>query len=120
MIRPSASKRLPLDGVRVADLTIAVAGPAGTALLAELGAEVIKIENVNARLPRTSGSLPSRTHAGRVQAYSRTVGGELNRSKKAIALNLTCAEARDAFLQLVQISDVVIDNFSPASCRTLA
>src|SRR6476659_3391661 len=100
---------LPLAGVRIADLTVAVAGPAGTALLAELGAEVIKIENINARLPRSG----ARQRSAHEQAYNRTLGGELHRTKKVIALNFGRTEAREAFLDLVRVSDVVIDNFSP-------
>ena len=104
-------KVLPLTGVRIADLTIAVAGPAATALLAELGAEVVRIEHVNARLPRNRRARSA--GPGHERPYNRTVPGELGRSKKAIALNLSRPEARAVFLRLVQVSDVVIDNFSP-------
>jgi crotonobetainyl-CoA:carnitine CoA-transferase CaiB-like acyl-CoA transferase len=100
--------RLPLAGVRIIDLTIAFAGPAGTALLAELGAEVIKVENINARLPRGGARRP-----GHEQAYNRTLGGELHRSKKAIALNFATTEARSTLFDLVRVSDAIIDNFSP-------
>lgn len=85
---------LPLDGVRVVDLTIAIAGPTATSLLADLGAEVIRIDNVSARR-RASGQF------------------HLNRGKKGIILDLNKPEARDVFLRLVRVSDVVVENFSP-------
>src|SRR5207237_171871 len=96
-------------GVRIVDLTIAVAGPAATAVLADMGAEVIKVENVNARLPARA----RRQASAHATAYHRTPAGEIQRSKKAVSLNLSRPEARDVFLRLVAQSDVVIDNFSP-------
>ena len=89
---------LPLEGVRVCDLTIIIAGPTCTALLGELGAEVIKIEEINARLGGDGGNAQFQ---------------KLNRGKKGISLNLKRPEAREAFLRLIKVSDVVVENFSP-------
>jgi crotonobetainyl-CoA:carnitine CoA-transferase CaiB-like acyl-CoA transferase len=99
----------PLAGVRVLDLTIVVAGPAGTSLLGNLGAEVIKIENTEVyTLTRSSSSRA----AGRGGNFI-----DLNRNKLGITLNLNIPAARDVFKRLVAISDVVIDNFSPRVMR---
>ncbi|MBI2887951.1 MAG: CoA transferase [Chloroflexi bacterium] len=105
---------LPLEGVRVVDLTIVVAGPTATSALADLGAEVIKIEHVNARTTGGARSLPLPPGVEADRPYNRAPGfHELNRGKKAIALNLNRPEAQQAFLGLVRTSDVVIENFSP-------
>jgi crotonobetainyl-CoA:carnitine CoA-transferase CaiB-like acyl-CoA transferase len=85
-----------------------VSGPVGTSLLGALGAEVIKIENTQGRSPR-------QPRDSLMQRNSNFM--ELNRNKLGVALNLNRPEAREAFLKLVAISDVVIDNFSPRVMR---
>ncbi len=109
----------PLSGVRIIDLTIVVAGPVATALLGDLGAELIKVENTVARQiigvapPKREAGQPPPT-PGHVRAASFS---DLNRSKKGITLNLNLPEARDVLKRLVAVSDVVIDNFSPRVMR---
>jgi benzylsuccinate CoA-transferase BbsF subunit len=98
----------PLSGVRVIDLTFVVAGPAGTSVLGSLGADVIKIENTQARARNAPpGYIPPRN--------SNFL--DLNRNKRGITLNLNKPEAKDIFLRLVKVSDIVIDNFSPRVMR---
>src|SRR3972149_6504184 len=105
---------LPLEGERIIDLTIVIAGPTATAALADLGAEVIKIENINARLAGGPRTLPPAPGGEVDRPYNRVPAfHELNRGKKSLTLNLNQPEARDAFLRLVRVSDVVIENFSP-------
>ena len=105
---------LPLEGVRIVDLTIVIAGPTATAALADLGAEVIKIENINARLAGGPRTLPPAPGVEIDRPYNRVPAfHELNRGKKSLTLNLNRPEARDAFLRLVRVSDIVIENFSP-------
>lgn len=111
-------KRLPLEGVRVCDLTIVFAGPICTSILADLGAEVIKIENVNARMNSWAHALPAGPKVTVDRPYNRVANfHELNRGKKSITLNLSRPEAREAFWRLVRISDVVVENFSPRVMR---
>lgn len=93
-----------LKGIRVLDLTRYLAGPFTTMILADLGAEVIKIEVPGER----EQAPPIYTYKGQ-DAYFLSV----NRNKKSIALNLKLPKARDIFYQLVKKSDVVIDNFRP-------
>ncbi len=101
--------RLPLHGVRVLDLTMAWAGPYATRLLADMGAEVIKIEAVdNWDLLRTfTGQPPSVDRGWDKSPYFNHV----NRNKYGCALDLSKPRGRDLFLRLASMSDVVIDNF---------
>jgi crotonobetainyl-CoA:carnitine CoA-transferase CaiB-like acyl-CoA transferase len=88
-----------LSGIRVVDLTRVLAGPYATRILADFGAEVIKIQS-------------ARTAQGAEQnksEYFKT----WNRNKKSVTLNLDFREARDSLLKLITISDVVVENFSP-------
>lgn len=98
---------LPLAGIRVLDLTRVWSGPVATRMLADLGAEVIKIEHPTSR----GGHGPN---GADFQQWNRNgLFNELNRNKRSIAMDLRIPEARDAFLALVAKSDVVIENFSP-------
>jgi crotonobetainyl-CoA:carnitine CoA-transferase CaiB-like acyl-CoA transferase len=98
--RPSlsnVSRRLPLSGIRVLDLSRVWAGPYGTRYLADFGAEVIKVE---------SGKFPERRPHD--PAYA-----EINRNKQCITLNFQAPEGQELLRRLVAISDVVVENFSP-------
>jgi crotonobetainyl-CoA:carnitine CoA-transferase CaiB-like acyl-CoA transferase len=102
-------KRRPLDGVRVLDLTMMWAGPYATRMLAEMGAEVIKIES-----PRAWDNI--RTLFPRVDVVddpwnSAFYFAEYNHDKKSVTLDLAVQAGRDAFLKLVANSEVVIENY---------
>src|SRR6476660_1564081 len=95
-------KRGPLDGVRVLDLSRLVAGNTLSGVLADFGAEVIKVE-------------PS---AGDTLRAWRTKDVQVNwrlyaRNKKSLALELREPEARDLLLKLVEKSDVFVESFRP-------
>jgi len=95
----------PLAGVRVLDLTRLLPGPVCTMHLADLGADVIKIEDTGAGdYARTLGAKP-----GDVSAFFRMV----NRNKRSVALNLKRDEGRAAFLTLARHADVVVESFRP-------
>ncbi|MFA5384965.1 MAG: CaiB/BaiF CoA-transferase family protein [Eubacteriales bacterium] len=93
----------PLDGVRVLDLTRILAGPFCTAILANLGAEVIKIE----RPGRGDDSRAFIPHVHGESAYFMSY----NNQKKSIALDLKNEQGRKIFLEMVKHSDVVVENF---------
>ena len=93
---------LPLGDLRVLELGHIVAGPTAGLILADLGADVIKIE-------RPDGGDQARQMPGGVSA----VYYFLNRNKRSIALDLKAAEGKALFLRLVETADVVLDNFSP-------
>lgn len=97
----------PLAGIRVLDLTRVWSGPVATRMLADLGADVIKIEH-----PGSRGGLGP--DGGAAQQWNRNgLFNELNRNKRSVAMDLRVPEAREAFLALVANCDVVIENFSP-------
>ncbi len=95
-----------LDGVRILDLTRMLAGPYGSMLLADMGAEVIKVED-----PR--GGDPIRLMGPPYLSGESVYFLGINRNKKSITLDLKSQEGRELFLQLVVVSDVVLDNFRP-------
>src|SRR3989337_924171 len=101
--------RLPLHGIRVLDLTMAWAGPYATRLLADMGAELIKIEAVgNWDLLRTyTGQPPTGDGVWDKAPYFN----HINRNKYGCALDLSRPRGRGLFLRLVAQSDVVIENF---------
>lgn len=103
----------PLDGIRVLDLTHVMAGPFTTMLMAMNGAEVIKIERPDGEIARRL--LIDAADGRRVDA---TIA-YLNRGKHAVTLNLQTEEGRALFLDLVHISDVVIENFTPRTMHKL-
>lgn len=115
---PTTRKRLPLEGIRVCDLTIIFAGPICTSILADLGAEVIKVESVNARMGNAAFARPRGDGVAVDRPYNRVPNfHELNRGKKSITLNLARPEAKEALRRLVRVSDVVVENFSPRVMR---
>jgi len=101
-----------LAGVRVLDLTRMLAGPYGTMLLADLGAEVIKVEDPGEGDPIRRMGPP--WMAGESPYF---LG--INRNKKSITLDLKVPRGRELFLRLVAVSDVVFDNFRPGVAERL-
>lgn len=102
---------LPLDGFKVLDLTRFLSGPYATMVLAELGADVIKVEQ-----PHTGDDS---------RRFEPKFGGESypaampNRSKRSISLDLKTDEAREIFLTLVKDADLVMENFRPGVTKRL-
>ena len=102
-------KKLPLDGVRVLDLTMMWAGPYATRMIGEMGAEVIKIESPKAW--DNIRTLMPRTEVVDDPWNSAFYFAEYNHNKKSVTLDLAVEAGRDAFLKLVANSDVVIENY---------
>ncbi len=98
-------KTSALQGIRIIDLTGMLAGPFGSMLLGDLGAEIIKVEPLDGDETRT---VPPYFY-GEDSAYFWAI----NRNKKSLAINLKSAEGLEVFYQLVARSDVVYDNFRP-------
>ncbi|MEI8000724.1 MAG: CoA transferase [Actinomycetes bacterium] len=108
---PSDERRLPLDGVRVLDLTAWWAGPAAGHLLAILGADVIKVESVTRPdLMRYSAAKQPPTEQWYEWGF---IFHGANNTKRGITLDLTAEEGRALLLRLVEQSDVLIENFTP-------
>ena len=104
--RDGAVSTLPLSGLKVLDLTRVLAGPYCTMVLADLGADVVKIER-----PETGDE--SRAFGPFLPSGSSAYFASLNRGKASITLNLKSESDRDTFLKLVEQADVVVENFRP-------
>ena len=114
----------PLHGVRVLDLTHVWAGPLSTRVLADLGAEVVKIEAPMGRGPRVFPE--KKLIDGWVgggpgdEPYNRNAYFvKLQRNKRSVAVDLKTDAGRDTFLRLVRVADVVIENFHPGTMPKL-
>jgi crotonobetainyl-CoA:carnitine CoA-transferase CaiB-like acyl-CoA transferase len=98
----------PLTGVRVLDLTQALAGPYCTMLLADLGADVIKVEGSRGEMTRFSGPFTD-------DDTERAFGGyyaSLNRNKRSLMLDLKSPGGKEAIMRLAEKSDVLVENFA--------
>jgi crotonobetainyl-CoA:carnitine CoA-transferase CaiB-like acyl-CoA transferase len=101
---------LPLEGVRVLDLTNVMAGPYCSMVLGDLGAEVLKVESLEGDSTRR---------------FEPHVNGEsycfavLNRNKKSIAVDLKDPRGKDVVLRLAECSDIVLENFRPGVVKKL-
>ena len=101
-------KELPLEGIRVCDLTWAVVGPIATQMLAVMGAEVIKIEsNVHTEINRRGGPYAD----GKVSIETTANFHRSNLSKKSVTLDLRKPEGAEIAREIVRISDIVVSNF---------
>ncbi|MCV7398805.1 CoA transferase [Mycobacterium fragae] len=106
-----SDRRLPLDGVRIVDLTAFWAGPAATHVLAAFGADVVKVESI--QRPdgiRYSGGM--RTDVEDWWEYG-WVFHAMNTNKRSVTIDLGSDEGRRLFIELVAGAAVVIENFSP-------
>jgi crotonobetainyl-CoA:carnitine CoA-transferase CaiB-like acyl-CoA transferase len=95
---------MDLDGIRVLDLTQLLPGPYGTQLLADMGAEVVKVEPPQGDRARLVRSQPG---------WSGYVFSAVNADKKSITLDLKQEQGREAFYRLVADADVVFEQFRP-------
>ena len=95
-----------LNKIRVLELTTAVAGPVAGCVIADMGAEVIKIESPGGRSIRSPGAPPP-IQGAPDHPYNRTpFFNELHRGKKLLSLDLKHPEGKDIFIRLVENADV--------------
>jgi crotonobetainyl-CoA:carnitine CoA-transferase CaiB-like acyl-CoA transferase len=102
---PARKRRGPLDGTRVLDLSRVLAGPFCSLILADLGAEVIKVEEIG-------GGDQTRTIPPFVNGESHYFLS-INRNKSSVALDARTEEGREILLKLAMKCDVVLENFRP-------
>jgi formyl-CoA transferase len=105
---------LPLDGVRVVDLTQVMGGPFCTMQLGDLGADVIKVEPPHGDLSRAMGGA-----ALRMPGADNAPFFALNRNKRSVVLDLTTDAERSVFDTLVGTADVLVESFRPGVTRRL-
>src|SRR4051812_16853227 len=98
---------LPLEGLRVLELGHIVAGPTASLILADLGADVIKVENPD-------GGDQARRMPGASSGFYY-----FNRNKRSIAIDLKAPGGRETFLKLVKDVDVCLDNYAPGAMDRL-
>jgi crotonobetainyl-CoA:carnitine CoA-transferase CaiB-like acyl-CoA transferase len=112
--RPStmtAPRSLPLKGVRVLDLTWVMAGPVATSMLADLGAEVLKVEAIQV-LDRWRGAATLESSGLGTWELSPSFN-TLNRNKQGITLNLADPSGAAILRDLLQTCDIVAENYTP-------
>jgi crotonobetainyl-CoA:carnitine CoA-transferase CaiB-like acyl-CoA transferase len=110
-----AGRELPLMGIRVLEITANWAGPLAGRFLADLGAEVIKIEPPDRPMTRGArypGGDPFKRHYNRAAYFNK-----MNRNKYGITLDLNQDEGKRLFMELIADSDVLIENNSPRVMR---
>ena len=98
-----------LEGVRILDLTHMLSGPYASMILADLGAETIKVEPLTGEGTRRLLATDPKHSLDGMGAYFLT----LNRNKKSVAIDLKNERGRALFYRLVGVSDIVISNFTP-------
>ena len=113
----TASKRtgpnpLPLEGVRVLDLSMFFAGPVCAQIAADAGADIIKVESIQ-RIDGWRGSASSNAHAELPGWESSPYFNWVNRNKRDITLNLTDPRGVDILKKLVRDADILIENYTP-------
>ena len=101
----------PLEGIRILDFTWALAGPFGTMILCDMGAEVWRIEPV--------GMTEDQRSPGPVVGGVNLYYFSLSRGKQAVHIDLKSGEGREIALSLAEHADVVTENFSPGTMATL-
>ncbi|MDP7276461.1 MAG: CoA transferase, partial [Planctomycetaceae bacterium] len=102
----------PLSGLRVLDLTRVLAGPYCTLLLADLGAEVVKIE-------RPGHGDDARSFGPFLDSGQSAYFASINRGKKSIALDLKDDADRQTFLEMVSQTDVLVENYRAGAMQRL-
>ena len=102
----------PLEGIRVLDLTRVLSGPYCTMLLGDLGAEVIKVER-----PREGDD--TRAFAPPFQGDQAAYFLSINRNKRSITLDMKSERGKEVLWRLVDVSDVLVENFRPAAMERL-
>ena len=105
---------LPLDGVRVVDLTQVMGGPVCTMQLGDLGADVIKVEPPAGDLARSMGGAQLRMRGDDNAPFFA-----LNRNKRSVVLDLTQERDRSIFMALARTADVLVESFRPGVMKRL-
>ena len=124
--------RLPLEGVRIVDITLVWVGPFATQMLADWGAEVIRVEPLQVFQPMTRGNEARPKKGSRYygdafpdndpgdRPWNRHVAFQIHgRNKLSMTSDLEDPDCMDAFLRLVSISDVVLENNVPSTMKKL-
>ena len=100
--------RLPLTGIRVLELSLAVMGPTAGMVLGDMGADVIKIERT-----------PQGDDTRRLKGFGTGLFPPFNRNKRSLVLNLKDPEGKAVMDRLIETADVLVENFAPGTIDRL-
>jgi crotonobetainyl-CoA:carnitine CoA-transferase CaiB-like acyl-CoA transferase len=103
-----SKKHLPLSGIRVLELSLAVMGPTCGLILADMGAEVIRVERA-----------PEGDETRRLKGFGLGFFPFLNRNKKSIAIDLKAERGKEVLKKLILSADVLLENFAPGTIERL-
>ena len=124
----------PLEGIRIVEITVVWAGPFATALLADMGAEVIRVESINHFPPATRGTMVKPTESAMAgslaTSYPNREAGEnpwnrfawfnvFGRNKLSMTVDLTRSKGKEIFKDLIKTSDIFIENNAVATMDKL-
>ena len=109
----NAKRPLPLAGVKVLDISQVMAGPYACMLLADMGADVIKIE------PPGTGDQTRGAMGFKMKGPDSLGFLNMNRNKRSVALNLKSAAGKAVLLQLVKEADILLENYRPGAMKKL-
>ena len=104
----TTDKPLPLANIKVLELGHIVAGPAASLLLADLGADVIKVERIDGG--DQARSMPGAGNSGFFH---------YNRNKRSLAIDLKSPKGKAALLKLVSKADICLDNYAPGALERM-
>ncbi len=110
--KPTAAANLPLAGIRVLDVSQVMAGPFACMLLADLGADVIKVEPPEG--DQTRGAMGFKMKGPDSMGFLN-----MNRNKRSITLDLKSEEGRETFYELAKTADVIVENYRPGVVQRL-
>ena len=108
-----------LDGIKVLDLTKLAPGPFCTMILADLGAEVIRIEEPGPPTGRRAQQAGAAGTMGPVNSFSSSPYNALGRNKKSIGINLKSGAGKEIYLRLAERADVIVEEYRPGVAQRL-
>ncbi len=109
----------PLDGIKVLDLTKLAPGPFCTMFLADLGAEVIKIEEPGPPTGRRADQAGAAGTQGPISSFSSSPYNALGRNKRSIGINLKSGAGKKIYFRLAERADVIVEEYRPGVAKRL-
>ncbi|MGO9800843.1 MAG: CaiB/BaiF CoA transferase family protein [Candidatus Binatus sp.] len=109
----------PLDGIKVLDLTKLAPGPFCTMFLADLGAEVIKIEEPGPPTGRRADQAGAAGTQGPISSFSSSPYNALGRNKRSIGINLKSGAGKEIYFRLAERADVIVEEYRPGVAKRL-
>src|SRR5690606_20694585 len=106
----TTTNNLPLNGIRVLDVSQVMAGPFACMMLADMGADVIKVGPPTG--DQTRGAMGFKMKGPDSMGFLN-----MNRNKRSVTLDLKSEEGRDAFYALARTADVIVENYRPGAVQ---